>query len=128
MTSELNWKFNILQVRPYFVIHFFAMLLGTLKKIQFQYYNTLVTTEYKESLKIGLKGWKLHCTMSVLGLKNVVEKQKKIMKILVLQSSQLRRFYLGEKVSIFLGIAGFFVPKRLGFGKYYVLRMTSNIK
>ena len=102
MTSK--WKFNILQVRPYFVMPF----SGTLKKIQFQYYNTLVTTEYKESLKIELKGWKLHCTMSVLGAKIVVEKQKKIMKILVLQSSQLRRFYLGEKVSIFLGIAGFF--------------------
>ena len=64
MTSK--WKFNILQVRPYFVMLF----SGTLKKIQFQYYNTLVTTEYKESLKIELKGSKLHCTMSVLGLKN----------------------------------------------------------
>ena len=95
MTSK--WKFNILQVRPYFVMLF----SGTLKKIQFQYYNTLVTTEYKESLKIELKGSKLHCTMSVLGVKIVVEKQKKVMKILVLQSSQLRRFYLGEKVSIF---------------------------
>ena len=71
MTSK--WKFNILQVRPYFVMLF----SGTLKKIQFQYYNTLVTTEYKESLKIELKGWKLHCTMSVLGVKIVVSGKTK---------------------------------------------------
>ena len=75
-----------------------------------------MTTEYKESLKIGLKGWKLHCTMSVLGLKNVVEKQKKIMKILVLQSSQLRRFYLGEKVSIFWALLAFLYLRGFAVG------------
>ena len=103
MTSELNWKFNILQVRPYFV-----MLFGTLKKIQFQYYNTLVTTEYKESLKIELKGSKLHCTMSVLGLKIVVEKQRKDNEDSGASIFSVKKILPRGKGQHFLGIAGFF--------------------